>query len=97
MDQDRLALLKRIGEARFTCVELNLYLDTHPDDMAARADFNTYSDKLQALLDTYTSTYGPLMNFGQCALDTGSWVRLGPVPLALGNGVIGKGESYVDL
>ena len=52
MDQDRLALLKRIGEARFTCVELNLYLDTHPDDAAARADFNTYSDKLQALLDT---------------------------------------------
>ncbi len=49
MDQDRLALLKKIGEARFTCVELNLYLDTHPDDAAARADFNSYSDKLQAL------------------------------------------------
>ena len=75
MDQDRLALLKKIGEARFTCVELNLYLDTHPDDMAARADFNSYSDKLQALLDTYPGTYGPLMNFGQCALDAGSWVR----------------------
>ena len=63
------ALLKKIGEARFTCVELNLYLDTHPDDVAARADFNSYSDKLQALLDTYTNAYGPLMNFGQCALD----------------------------
>ena len=75
MDQDRLALLKRIGEARFTCVELNLYLDTPPDDAAARADFNSYSNKLPALLDTYTSTYGPLMTFGQCSLEAGSWVR----------------------
>ena len=49
MDQDRLALLKKIGEARFTCVELNLYLDTHPDDTAARADFNTYSASMQQL------------------------------------------------
>ena len=45
MDQERLALLKKIGEARFTCVELNLYLDTHPDDVAARADFNSYSEE----------------------------------------------------
>lgn len=75
MDQDRLALLKKIGEARFTCVELNLYLDTHPDDAMARADFNSYSEKLQALQDAYTSTYGPLMNFGQNTLEAGSWVR----------------------
>ena len=75
MDQDRLALLKKIGEARFTCVELNLYLDTHPDDTAARADFNSYSDKLQTLLDAYTGTYGPLVNFGQRDLGAGSWVR----------------------
>ncbi len=75
MDQDRMALLKRIGEARFTCVELNLYLDTHPDDTAARADFNSYSEKLQALLDTYESAYGPLLNFGQHDLDAGGWVR----------------------
>ena len=73
MDQEQMALLKKIGEARFTCVELNLYLDTHPEDAAARADFNSY--KLQALLETYANTYGPLMNFGQCALDTGSYVR----------------------
>ena len=75
MDQERLTLLKKIGEARFTCVELNLYLDTHPDDLAARADFNSYSDKLQALLDTYAAAYGPLMNFGQDSLEAGSWVR----------------------
>ncbi len=30
-------------------------------------------DKLQSLLDTYTGTYGPLMNFGQCAMDAGSF------------------------
>ena len=75
MDQDRVALLKKICEARFTCVDLNLYLDTHPDDAAAKADFNCYSDKLQALLDAYASAYGPLMNFGQCDFSTGSWVR----------------------
>ena len=72
---DQRELQTRISEVQFVCVELNLYLDTHPDDMAARSDFNTYSDKLQSLLDAYTSAYGPLMNFGQSSLDGGSWVR----------------------
>ncbi|MBQ3938951.1 MAG: spore coat protein CotJB, partial [Clostridia bacterium] len=32
-------LLNRISEIQFVCVELNLYLDTHPDDANAAADY----------------------------------------------------------
>ncbi|HPF53930.1 MAG TPA: spore coat protein CotJB [Eubacteriales bacterium] len=67
-------LLTRIREARFACIELQLYLDTHPDDAAAKADYISYAEKLLALIDTYEATYGPLLNFGQSATDAGCWV-----------------------
>ena len=50
MDQERLALLKKIGEARFTCVELNLYLDTHPGDMKAKEFYETCLKKKKDLM-----------------------------------------------
>ncbi len=67
-------LLTRIREARFASVELQLYLDTHPDDEAAAADYRSYAEKLNLLLDRYEQSYGPLLNFGQSVSDTGSWV-----------------------
>lgn len=74
MEAEEQALLTKIGEARFACVELGLYLDTHPEDLTAQNDYNCYSEKLRALLSSYSASYGPLMNFGQCPHDTGSWV-----------------------
>ncbi len=68
------ALLNRIGETRFACVELQLYLDTHPEDAIATADFNCYAEELKELMNTYTREYGPLMNFGSCPYYAGSWV-----------------------
>ena len=68
------ALLEKIGEARFACVELRLYLDTHPDDAMAKADYLSYSIKLQQLIERYEQQYGPLMNFGQSPTEAGSWV-----------------------
>lgn len=75
MDQEQMAMLNKICEARFTCVELGLYLDTHPEDVAAREDYNCYSDKLTQLLSAYEDAYGPLLNFGQCRFDAGNWVN----------------------
>ena len=74
MDAMERALLEKIGEARFACVEVRLYLDTHPDDAMAKADYLSYSIKLQQLIERYEQQYGPLMNFGQSPTEAGSWV-----------------------
>ena len=40
-------LLTRISEIQFVCVELNLYIDTHPDDADALSDYYHYSTMLK--------------------------------------------------
>ena len=67
-------LLNSISELQFVCVELNLYLDTHPGDIAARSDYYNYSVMLRELINSYESEYGPLMGFGQSPTDVGCWV-----------------------
>lgn len=64
MQRERLEMLKRIQEIGFACVDLNLYLDTHPTDQKALMDYNTYSYQLMMLRNQYESMYGPLMHFG---------------------------------
>ena len=59
-DMTRCELLKTISEYQFVAVELNLYLDTHPGDAAARSDYQYYSTRL--------------MNFGHSATATGCYV-----------------------
>lgn len=74
MERSEQALLSQIAEARFACVELQLYLDTHPEDADARSDFNSYANALDRLCAEYTQTYGPLENFGNSPHVAGSWV-----------------------
>ena len=62
-DMTRCELLKTISEYQFVAVELNLYLDTHPGDAAARSDYLYYSTRLKELIAAYEEQYGPLMNF----------------------------------
>lgn len=44
MESTEKALLEKIREARFACIELRIYLDTHPDDAIAQADYLAYSE-----------------------------------------------------
>lgn len=67
-------LLSRISEVQFVCVELNLYLDTHPTDTAARSDYFSYSKLLAELIGEYEEEYGPLQGFGHSPTDVGCWV-----------------------
>lgn len=75
MELTKNALLMKIAECEFVCVELNLYIDTHPEDEDARADFLCYSEKLRQLIEKYETLYGPLKNFGHSPTDTNCWVR----------------------
>lgn len=64
MHKQRLDMLRRIQELSFACVDLNLYLDTHPRDQRALRDYNTYACQLMMLTRQYESMYGPMTNFG---------------------------------
>lgn len=64
MSNERLALLRQIMEVEFACLDLNLYLDTHPTEQKALMDYNTFSTQLRGLINMYECQYGMLLNFG---------------------------------
>ena len=57
-------LVNAIYEVQFVCVELNLYIDTHPADADALADYHRYFEILASLISEYEQQYGPLHGFG---------------------------------
>ncbi|WP_099158387.1 spore coat protein CotJB [Virgibacillus ndiopensis] len=65
LPQEYYELLEEIQAVDFVLVELNLYLDTHPDDYDAIEQFNTFTKKSKELKVVYEKKYGPLMNFGR--------------------------------
>ena len=58
-------LLEEIQAIDFVIVELNLYLDTHPDDFEAIKQFNDTTEKSMLLKIEFEKKFGPLMNFGR--------------------------------
>lgn len=53
----QLELLRRIQELEFVAIDLNLYLDTHPDDQQALAHYNCVVEQLMALRQEYEGCY----------------------------------------
>ena len=69
-------MMKKLQELSFTLVELNLFLDTHPNNVQARQLYNTYSAQMAALREQYFEAFGPTLNFGVCpAGDSFSWIN----------------------
>ncbi|MDD2201205.1 MAG: spore coat protein CotJB [Firmicutes bacterium] len=62
---NREELLLRIQALEFTGIDLGLYLNTHPNDTRALADYNQISAALAQTRAAYEQAFGPLMNFGQ--------------------------------
>lgn len=65
--------LRAVQELEFALVELNLYLDTHPNDQNALAAFNDFASRYATARSNYEAQYGPLVNFGNSG-PTSSWV-----------------------
>ncbi|KGR87024.1 spore coat protein CotJB [Lysinibacillus odysseyi] len=59
------SLLEEIQAIDFVIVELNLYLDTHPQDLEAIKQFNEMTLKSMELKHSFEQQFGPLMNFGR--------------------------------
>lgn len=76
MDTRQKELLMRIMELEFACLELNLFLDTHPDDTSALKDFKLRSQELMKAKMEYEFAYGPLLNYGFGTAGTGwQWIN----------------------
>ncbi|TCK98473.1 spore coat protein JB [Natranaerovirga hydrolytica] len=58
-------LLRDIQELEFAAIDLNLFLDTHPDCEKALMDYNAISKELKRKKQMYEMHYGPLTNFGE--------------------------------
>lgn len=56
--------LEKLMALQFALVELNLFLDTHPNDEQALKDYNKLAEQFEIAKKNYTEKYGPLVNFG---------------------------------
>jgi len=56
----RSVLQRKLGSLQFSLWELHLYLDTHPDDTAAKARYDFYKVSYEKVRSEYTNLYGPL-------------------------------------
>jgi len=57
-------LMKKIKELEFAAVDLTLYLDNHPANLQALADYNMISRELMYHKKMYEMKIGPLTNYG---------------------------------
>ncbi|QUI22587.1 spore coat protein CotJB [Vallitalea pronyensis] len=57
-------LMRDIQKLGFAVLDLNLYLDTHPDDKKALSDYNAIQCQYEKKREMYEMNVGPLVNFG---------------------------------
>lgn len=68
-------MLLRIMELEFICLELNLFLDTHPQDERALMDFKAASEDLMCAKDEFEAAHYPLLNYGLGHVSNGwNWI-----------------------
>lgn len=72
-EMGRMKLLKEISMVDFAIVDLNEYLDTHPDDVDAVAYIKQYLTILRRLKEEYASLYGPLNIYDAGFNDNKDW------------------------
>lgn len=67
-------LMRKIQEFGFAAVELNLFLDTHPNNTQALQDYRYVLNELEKLRQVYSEKYGPLTVFSDPDLRNWRWV-----------------------
>ena len=64
--RNREAALLELQQLSFSLVDLNLYLDTHPDCQQGISDYNQLFEQYWEAKASFEMLYGPLNNFGHC-------------------------------
>jgi spore coat protein JB len=74
IERERLELLKEIMAVDFSSLELNLYLDTHPNDQRALALHNEYVNTSKRLREVYEKKYDFIThkNISECPWE---WIK----------------------
>ena len=67
------ALLYQVMQYKFALTDLDLYLDTHPNDSNAINLYNNYLNIEKQMSDKYESMYGPL-TLDSNHLDKNTWI-----------------------
>ena len=57
-------MLEQLQAVDFVLVELNLYLNTHPNDLKSIEQYNRLAQERAVLAKQFQELYGPLTNFG---------------------------------
>lgn len=70
-NQNRTDLLQWLNEVSFACIDIALYLDTHPDDCDALEYFQHCKKEREKALALYSTAYGPLTL--DCVNDAHHW------------------------
>lgn len=78
-NDNKTSLLKKLQSYRFAAYDMQLYLDTHPDDKKALKMFKDLVTKSKELVAEYEKTYGPLTATSQANMDEYKWIN-GPWP-----------------
>lgn len=63
---NRQAAMLELQQLSFSLVDLNLFLDTHPDNQQAVNDYNQLFQQYWEAKANYEVQYGPMNNFGHC-------------------------------
>jgi spore coat protein JB len=61
MHSEQLDLIKTLQALEFSAFDFNLYLDTHPSDQRALAEYSNLMREVRIAENTYNQKYGPLM------------------------------------
>lgn len=72
---NRNQLLKQIMEYDFVLYELQLYLDTHPNDIRALKMFKQVSDTVCSLRKEFESKFGPIIARNNESTTTWQWLE----------------------
>ncbi|WP_018131725.1 spore coat protein CotJB [Effusibacillus pohliae] len=80
MDARYYQLLEQLQAIDFVLVELNLYLDTHPNDAQAIRQYNQHVQERWKLAQEFECHYGPLTHFGHSYSDAPWQWSEGPWP-----------------
>ena len=67
-------LFKKIQTISFVLVDINLYLDTHPTDMAALNYYHKYKALKDQLAYEYTTSYEPLTSGTVTSTNRWTWI-----------------------
>ena len=78
-DNDKSKLFAELQQVGFVLKDLNLYLDTHPNDAMALKYQRHYQALHKQLLEQYTTQYGPITANNVNTQNTWTWVE-GPWP-----------------